>query len=198
MKTGAEIQFRSAIVLSCVLALSATFGCDPNIDQREQLENGRVEAVFDPTTGTLPLPNGAAVGATGRLPSLLTPEQMADPNVPGAEKEFSKWFSSQNGWPIETPIEISFSGKLKVETINKQNIMMFQLSADGVKPVPIEKFEIVDAAAPTVIKVRIIPASTLAANTTYTVVVSKSVEDEFGNTIIEPLPIFFAGSTEPL
>ncbi len=198
MRTGTEIRFRSAIVLSCVVALSATLGCDPNIEQRDQLEHGRVEAIFDPTTSTLPLPNGVAVSATGKLPSLLTPAQMADPSVPGAEKEFSKWFSSQNGWPVETPIEIPFSGKLKVETVNQQNIMMFQLSADGVKPVAIDKFEIVDAMAPAVVKVRIIPSSVVSPNATYTVVVSKNVEDEYGNTIVEPLPIFFAGSTEPL
>lgn len=198
MRTGNEIRHQRVIVLSCFVALSAAFGCDPNIDQREQLEHGRVEAVFDPATSTLPLPNGVAVDATGKLPSLLTAEQVADPNVPGAEKEFSKWFSSQNGWPTETPIEIPFSGKLNEETVNQQNIMMFQLSAEGVKPVAIDKFEIVDAVAPAVVKVRIIPASAVLPDTTYTVVVSKQVEDEFGNTIVEPLPIFFAGSTEPL
>lgn len=198
MRTVNRKWCRSAIVLACMVGLGATLGCDPDIDQRERLENGRVEAMFDPTTSTLPLPNGVAVGADGKLPSLLSAEQYEDPNIPGAEKEFSRWFSSQNGWPVETPIEIPFSGKLKESTVNEQNIKMFQLSATGAAPVEIEKFEIVDAAAPATVRVRIIPANALEGNATYMVVATKEIEDEDGNGIVEPLPIFFAGSSEPL
>ncbi|MBA2661580.1 MAG: hypothetical protein H0U74_04755 [Bradymonadaceae bacterium] len=193
---------RSTAILLAVLGVGMSMGCDPEIEQREPLPEGfsRTIAMFDPDTRSLPLPNGAALDpVTGRLPNLLTSQQFADDAVPGAEKEFSKWFSSQHGWPAEMDIEIPFSGTLKASTVNTTTIRMFQFTAEGAVPVEIEAPIASAAASPFVaVNVRVVPSAPLLPGHNYAIVVTKDIEDSDGRNIGEPLAIYFAASKTPL
>lgn len=181
--------FRCGLIAAAVAMLVAT-ACDPDIPERDATPE-RVEAVFDPGTGVIPLPNDAAM-SDGFLPGL-----------PGAEEgtaagELSEYLSGLTGWPRTTDLEIPFSGALDEESIDDDSVRLYHVDGDE----ELQRMEIAELvyeeAADGTSLVRIIPEQSLAPGEQYAMVATNEITDPQGLGVSVSLPVFYAASRAPL
>lgn len=191
-------------VLAAAFALAVSTGCMPDVPQDEASASSRTQPVLDPAAETLPLPNDAALEDDGTLPQLDGWEEESARGV------FLSWLGELHGWLASTPIEIPFDGPLAEETLEDGAIHLFRIGDDE----ELEKLEIgaIDYRETAVeisndagdlrevegSVVEVSPAESLESHARYAVVVTKAVEGADGESIVEPEPIFFAASAEPL
>ena len=180
--------FQCGLIAAAIGAVALT-GCEEEIEPRGDAPE-RVEAVFDPDTSTIPLPNDAAMDS-GRLPTL-----------PGAgegtaEGEFLAYLPQLAGWLPTMPIEIPFSGPLDEETITEESVRFFLLDDGDLEPAEVEDFVYTeDESGASVI--RLLPEEALMPGQQYAVAVTKDLFGANGNAVIESQALFFAASREAL
>ena len=189
-KTIANPALRMAIII----ALSAiVFGtaCEPEIPHRQQGPE-RVEAVFDPETGVIPLPNDAAMEA-GRLAGIPG----ADPE--SAEGALSNYMRQLRGWPRSTAIEIPFSGALDESTIDDEAVRLYRITEDDQlqrATIAALHYDATDEGGESTIEV--VPAEQPGAGEQFAVAVTMQLQGANGEPVVAALPIFFAASRSPL
>lgn len=172
-----------------VLATVMVWACAPEIPERDAPVE-RVEAIFDPSTSTIPLPNDAAL-QDGRLPAL---EGAGDATAAG---QFGAFLTQLSGWLPSTSIEIPFSGALNEETLTEENIRFYRFEGD-LEPLEIASIEALDSDGEGPVFVRVTPAEPVVRGEQYAVVVTRDVKGANGEAVSEPPAIFFAASEEPL
>ncbi len=182
-------------VLLGALCVSAWTGCieQPTPDPRAPV---RVQAIFDPATSTIPLPNAAAVQMDGTLPKSAAPEDTA-------QEAFFDWIDDLHGWLPEQPIEVPFNGKLDPSTIGVEDVVLVQIAEDEslteltVAEVLYTELEPTDA-APAASRITIVPEVPLAPNSRYGVYVKNSIDGENGEPVLIPAGMFFGLNDGPL
>ncbi|RAL25407.1 hypothetical protein DL240_04130 [Lujinxingia litoralis] len=172
-----------------MLATVVVGACAPDIPERDAPED-RVQAIFDPATATIPLPNDAAL-QEGRLPTL---EGTGEASAQGS---FGTYLTELSGWMPSTPIEIPFSGALNTETLTDENVLFYRFDG-GLEPLAVASVEALEASGEGPVVVRVTPAEPVVRGERYAVIVTKGVEGANGASVIEPLPIFYAASKTPL
>src|SRR5690554_1664738 len=85
-------------VVPAMLATMTVWACAPEIPERDAPVE-RVEAIFNPATSTIPLPNDAAL-SEGRLPAL---EGAGEATASG---QFAEFLTQLSGWLPSQSIEI--------------------------------------------------------------------------------------------
>src|SRR5438105_1316126 len=127
-----------------VLALAAACGEPGNVPQTPAQPT--VTAVFDPTTGSIPLPNDLA----------RQPAPAGTPPLPAAQQELLNLFNSQGGFPSdqEVPVTISLvkstvgqggatanlAPTFDPASVNAGNLVVFAITAAGTGLVAIDPF----------------------------------------------------------
>ena len=178
----------AALALAGLMVLSA---CDPEIPQRDGEPVDRVEPIFDPVEGIIPLPNDAALD-DGTLPGLPGAEEGT------VEEEFSNYLQLLRGWLPDTAIEIPFSGPLDEETIDDEAVLLYRLGAEGeLESVEIAGLHYTEGDdGPSMLVVE--PDETPVEGERFAAVVTRDVRGANGERVGTPLPIFLAASPEPL
>ncbi len=206
METVGSYCHRALVVVSLV----ATAACMPDIPEDEPPGEGpdaggeaRVQPVLDPAAETLPLPNDLALDGQGTLPELEGAGEES------AEGEFLSWLDSLHGWLPETDIEIFFDGRLNEETVSSDAVRLFQFDGEDYETLEVASVEYrettvevsdaqgeireVDGSV-----VTLEPGVPIERDREYGAVVTRELEGADGRSIVEPQPIFFAASREPL
>ncbi len=179
---------RSAIyVLLTTVAITA---CDPDIPQRPPAGD-RVEAVFNPDTGEIPLPNDAAM-QDGRLPALPGAEQGT------AEGELSNYMTGLSGWPRTTDIEIPFNGALDENTIDDETVRLYRIDGDDLERAPVADIHYRETGDGAGSMLQVVPAAPPIPGAEFAVAVSDRIADTNGRTISPSPVIFMAASPEPM
>ncbi len=172
--------------LVATVAMAAT-GCYEAPELRGEAPD-RVEALFNPDTGQIPLPNDVAL-SDGRLP--LLPQAAEE----SAEGQFFTYLSFLSGWLADTPVEIPFSGELDESTLTGDSVRLYRM--DGASLTGLDAELVYNGSAEGSV-VQVVPSEPLEFGARYAVAVTKEVLGANGHAISEPLAIFFAGSRTPL
>jgi len=196
----------SVAVCLFVLATGFGVGCQVEVGSDDGPPVDRVQAVFDPEAETIPLPSDLALDEEGTVPDL---EGIEGEDANG---EFLRWLTTLHGWLPATAIEIPFDGRLDPETVTAENVKLFRFEGEG----EFEELEVAEATyeeAQVAVtrngesrqvdgsRVTIVPAQSLSTHEEYGAVVTKDVmgvRNGERNAVVEPRPIFFAGSNDPL
>ncbi|MFW5967325.1 MAG: dienelactone hydrolase family protein [Persicimonas sp.] len=107
--------------LVCLVALATA--CAPDIPEDEDVE--RTQVVFDSEGGIIPLPSDAALEDDGTLPMLEGAEENS------AQEDFNTYLDGLHGWLPSTPITIPISGPIDEETLEADDLLVFELTGDG-------------------------------------------------------------------
>lgn len=181
--SGIAVSMMGAVVLT---------GCDPEVPQRDYEPVDRVEVVFDPDTGVIPLPNDAALD-DGRLPGLPEFEEGT------VEEEFSNYLRLLHGWLPTTPIEIPFSGPLDEETVDEDGIRLYRfVGDDDLERAGIADFVYSEDEEGHSSLVEVIPETVGNGGDQFAVIVTSDVESADGVGVGASLPMFYAASPAPL
>ena len=108
---------RSALLLGTLVAF---VGCDPNLGKDPSIEG--TSAIFDPTSGVIPLPNDALMGPTGLL------EVPADPSDSELTQQVKAGLGIINGWIPGSMITIPFDGELDRTTLNEDTVRLYDVT----------------------------------------------------------------------
>lgn len=176
-------------VIGAVILAGSIIGCDPNIPERDTKGLPPLEVIFDPETGTIPLPNDVAL-EDGFLPRL---EGAGEESAQG---EFLEYLTNLRGWLNSTPIEIPFSGALDEGSLDGA-VHLYRVVGDELVEAEIDEVLYSENEDGTAV-VRVLPRERLLHGQQYAVAVTKDVQGARGEAVVEPLPIFFAASREPL
>lgn len=184
-----SLLLRIAVSAAVIAALLST-SCDPEVPQRAP-PTERVEALFDPDTGHIPLPNDAAM-ENGRLAGIPGAEEGT------AEHALSRYMQTLHGWPRTTSIEIPFGGALDDETIDEQTVRLYRIDDGELQREPIAALHHHPGSDsdPTVIE--IVPEQIPVPGAQYAAAVTNELQGENGEGVSAAPPIFFAASRTPL
>lgn len=189
-KRPVDILLRTATCVA-LMATMTLMACAEEIPERDAPPD-RVEAVFDPATEVIPLPNDAAM-QDGRLPGLSGAEEET------AAGELSDYMKELRGWPRTTPIEIPFSGPLDEDTITEESVRMYRIDDEGVlHPVPVAERVYSEADDGSASSINIIPVEPPAAGERFSVVATNDLIGANGHSVGASLPVFLAASEESL
>jgi Bacterial virulence factor lipase N-terminal len=109
---------RSALLLGTLVAF---VGCDPNLGRDPSIEG--TSAMFDPTTGVIPLPNNALLDPTTGM--LAVP---ADPSDSELTQQVKAGLGIINGWIPGSMITIPFDGELDPTTLNEDTVRLYDVT----------------------------------------------------------------------
>lgn len=113
---------RARSLLTSVLVLAASSvsapGCGLPLDTGQRVPTF---ALFDPSTGEIPMPNDALRDEeTGRLDLPLD-----DDDLSPAERGFRQWLNTRDGWSSTLPATVRFSGPIDDRTIDEGNVQIW-------------------------------------------------------------------------
>lgn len=120
---GCTMRTRSLAFFVAPLLLSQAVisGCGLPLDTNQRVPTF---AIFDPSTGEIPMPNDALRDeATGRL-DLPTDDDELSP----AERDFRQWLNTRDGWSSTLPATVRFSGPIDDRTIDEGNVQIWDFS----------------------------------------------------------------------
>lgn len=201
-----RVARRAALsILACSVALAA--GCGFDIPQ-DEAPTPKVRSVFDPATGTIPLPNTAALEADGTLPNLGDGSDTAQAN-------FYNLLDESEGWLTSTPIEIPYNGALDEGTVNAENVILVEISdEDGsLTQLPLLNEEVeeleegmmgpvvyeeLDGEGPARSRIIVNPAEPLQPDTAYGVIATNAILGDNGEPTLPSTAVFFALNEGPL
>jgi len=194
-----------ALVFTLVVGGAAGTGCMPDIEEDSGEPADRVKPVFDAEAATIPLPNDAALNERGTLRK----SSFDGIDREDATGEFLRWLTSLHGWVPSASIEVPLDGKLDEETVGPGAVRLFRIGDEGsterleVEEVRYEETNVEVSTGGEIqdiegSRLTIVPKKSLSTHREYAAAVTKELKDPDGRSIVEPRPIFFAASEEPL
>ncbi len=166
-------------------------GCDPEVPHRASGPD-RVEAIFDPDTGEIPLPNDVAM-ENGRLPGIPG----ADPESP--QGALSNYMRQLRGWPKNTGIEIPFSGALDEESIDDDAVRLYRIiDEEQLQRAPVASLHYDSPEDAEKSTIEVIPAESPQPGEQYAIAVTGDLMGANGAPVAAALPLFFAASRSAL
>lgn len=113
-----RFHFALAPLAPAVVVLAAVAGCGLPLDTSQRVPTF---AIFDPSSGEIPMPNDALRDeATGRL-DLPTDDESLSP----ADRAFRTWLNGRDGWSTTLPATVRFSGPIDDRTIDDGNVQIW-------------------------------------------------------------------------
>lgn len=208
MSTVLRGHRRALLSAACAVACLASLGCQVDLPRDPQPKK-RVEAVFDPDSSTIPLPNAAALDSDGTLPKLSVKKDERD----SAQAEFYDWLDDLNGWLPEQDIQIPFNGHLQEDTVIPDNFRLVRIERDGedvtlvplaiaeviyetIEPEPPEDSE--EPESPERARVTVVPEVPLSQGVEYGALATTALLGEDGGSVIPSTVLFFAFNNEPI
>ncbi len=176
------------VFMTAIFGMSALFGCAPEVPD-DGAPPERVSAVLDPTTGVIPLPNDIALDPDGTLPAVGEFDDTA-------AGEFARWFDGLTGWLPESGASIPFDGELDPDSVNSDTVFVYEIAEDGTLT-QIASTATVSTADGTS-SIEVAADEGFSARSRYGVIVTKGVQGANGNSVLEPLGLFFALNDGPL
>lgn len=99
------------------VCLLAFVGCGLPLDTNQRVPTF---AIFDPSSGEIPMPNDALRSETeGRL------DLPIDDDLSPAERDFREWLNSRDGWSSTLPATVRFSDAIDDGTIEEENVQLW-------------------------------------------------------------------------